>query len=192
MYVLIANGCTEILESREQLDLLQSIYPYPKFRKVKNREDALKFIQRYKRSPAFKAIFSNYGSIDKSFGFVSLDYIIDNNTVFANIDTSKAGNVRVPMDFNIGNFHIDNRSNLIKIKISDYVLDDDLIADHCLVIDNLLECLGEFIDVNIIVPDISVYLALTRYNGENYSIKSCQYRLHNRLGGVGYTIKRGK
>ncbi len=186
MYVLIANGYKGIIESKETLDVLSSIYPYPKFRAVRTREDALKFLRRYDRG-IVSSKFSHYGDTDNYLGFASISYIINKNDLYINIDTSKVGFIRV-FNNNKKDIVIDNRFNLIKIKIIGLSLNDDLISDHCMAILNILEVLGSLVDVNINIPDISIYLAIKKYSGNSYIIKNIQEVILNRLGGVSFTI----
>jgi hypothetical protein len=53
----------------------------------------------------------------------------------------------------------------------------------------ILIILGTIIDVDVIVPDISVYLAATKYTGRNYMIKGLQKDIADRIGGVSFTVR---
>lgn len=186
MYVFVANGYKGIVESKQILDVLASIYPYPKFRKVRSREDAINFLARYNRGEV-QANFYNYGDTDRYFGYSSIRYVIDSKDLYVTIDTSKVGFIRVS---NKGqkDVVVDNRPTMIRIKISDIRLNNDLISDHCIAISTILELLGGYVDINIEVPDISIYLALTKYSGDNYVIRDVQEIIKTRLGGVSVTI----
>lgn len=186
MYVFIANGYKGIIESKQVLDVMASIYPYPKFRKVRTKQDALNFLSRYDRGEV-QPNFDTYGDTDKYYGYAKIDYVIDKDDLFVTIDTSKVGFIRICNSTMLDTV-IDNRPTMIRIRISGIKLNEDLISDHCVAITTILELLGGFVDVNIIIPDISIYLALTRYSGDNYIIKECQEVIRNRLGGVSLTI----
>lgn len=186
MYVFIANGYKGIIESKQTLDVLASIYPYPKYRKVRSREDAIRFMARYDRG-AVQVSFDNYGNTDKKCGYADIVYVIDNKDLYINIDTSRVGFIRV----NPSNFKdtvVDNRFNMVRIKISSINLNNELISDHCVAISSILNILGGFVDVTINIPDISIYLALTKYTGDSYIIKDVQNTIKTRLGGVSLTI----
>lgn len=49
--------------------------------------------------------------------------------------------------------------------------------------------LGGFVDINLVVPDISIYLAIKQYSGKNYVIKGLQQTIAQRLGAVSITIR---
>lgn len=186
MYVLIANGYKGIVESKETLDILSSIYPYPKFRKVKTKEDAIKFLNRYNRRD-YGVQFNNYGTTDSNYCYAFIKYVIDNSDLYVSIDTSKIGFIRIN-NKNKKDVVVDNRPTMIRFKISNINLKDELISDHCIAIYTILDILGEYVDVNIEIPDISVYLALYKYVGESYVIKNTQEIIKERLGGVSVTI----
>lgn len=186
MYVFVANGYKGIIESKETLDILASIYPYPKFRKVRTKVDAINFLARYNRGTV-QPNFYNYGNTDRYFGFAAINYVIDNNDLYVTIDTSKVGFIRISSK-NLKDTFIDNRPTMIRIKISNICLNDNLISDHCVAITTILRLLGGYVDINIYVPDISIYLALTKYSGDSYIIKDIQDILKSRLGGVSITI----
>lgn len=187
MYVFIANGYKGIIESKQTVDIMSAIYPYPKYRKVKDYESALKFLNKFNRAD-YGSDFKVYGDTDKNIGYANISYIIDKDDLYVNIDTTKVGFIRVQQD-RLSDTTVDNRPTMIKIKISDIYLNDDLISDHCVAISNILELLGGYVDVNINIPDISIYLALTKYTGDNYIINNCQEIIKNRLGGFSVTIK---
>lgn len=187
MYVLIANGYSGVIESKETLDVLASIFPYPKFRKVVDKEAAFAFLEKYRRGD-YAPVYNNYGDTDAYYGYAKVTYIIDKNDLYVTVDTSKLGNVKLPPPKD-RNIVIDNSTQMIRIKIRDINLNDDKISDHCYAIYTILNLIGEFVDVNIEVPDISVYLALFKYKGEYYSITAAQEEIHNRLGAVAVTIK---
>lgn len=186
MYVFVANGYKGIVESRQTLDILASIYPYPKFRKVRTKTDAINFLARYNRGEV-QVNFYNYGETDRYNGYASIKYVIDENDLYVTIDTSKVGFIRVGTK-NLKDTVVDNRPTMIRSKISNINLNNELISDHCMAVNTILELLGGYVDVNIEVPDISVYLALTKYSGDNYIIRESQDIIKNRMGGVSITI----
>lgn len=186
MYVFVANGYKGIIESKQVLDVMSSIYPYPKFRKVRTMEDAIHFLARYDRGEV-QPNFDTYGDTDKNFGFAKINYVIDKDDLFVTIDTSKVGFIRINPN-GMSDTVVDNRPTMIRVRISGIYLNNDLISDHCVAITTILNLLGGYVDVNIVVPDISIYLAMTRYTGDNYIIRECREVLQNRLGGVSITI----
>lgn len=189
MYVFVANGFKGIIESQQRLEFLASIYPYPKFRRVKTYADAVKFLARFDRGEV-KANFYNYGETDMYNGYASIKYVIDGKDIYITIDTSRVGFIRINTK-NLKDTTVDNRPTMVRAKITNIGLNNDLISDHCTAVETILELLGEYVDVNIEVPDISVYLALTKYSGDNYIIMHSQDVIRDRLGGVSLTITQG-
>lgn len=184
MFAIVANGFQGILTTKKELDLVLGIYPYPKFAKVKTREEGLEFLRRHSRKISYR--YKEYGDTFKR-GFVTLEYFIDNNTIFANVYTDKIGKVFINNtdDSTI----LDVRPDFIKIKISNVVLNDLLIRHHVIAIRRLLNILGPIVSVCLVVPDISIYLALTSYKGKDAVIMSAQRAIEKRIGGMSYTIK---
>lgn len=187
MYVLVANGYCGVIKSRAVLDLMTSIYPYPKFRKVEDEAQAFNLLNKFKRSD-YSSIFRNYGETVRS-GYVDVSYIICDKALYATYDISKAGEIFIMSNWRKG-IVSDNGSSMIKVVFKELSLNRESITGNCIAIQNCLDTLGGFVDVNIHVPDISVYLALTKYSGENYVIRELQSTIKNRLGGCSLTIDR--
>lgn len=185
MYAFVSNECQTIVKTQRQLDLMLSIFSYPKFKRITSREDALEFFASCNRN-FIKTGFKQYGkSVDAS--YVSVQYFIDSNNIYVNVDTRRFGYIKLP-DLP-RNVRQDATYDYLKLKICNIRLDDSMIAHHCLAISNILRLFGEFIDIEFILPDISVYLACTKYNGANYIIRSLQGQINNRYGRVYYTLQ---
>lgn len=187
MFAVVANGMQYICKTPRQLDCICAIYPYPKFKKVRNKDEAYAWLKQNSRSVASSS-FSNYGDTAKS-GYAVVEYFISDNTIYANIFTENIGFIKIPPTEGVA---IDNRTDLIKVKIKNIVLDDMVINHHILAIRRLLKLLGDFVDVNIKLPDMSIYLALTKYRGENYMIQAAQKEIRQRLGGVSFSVNQLK
>lgn len=186
MFAVVANGIQTVVNTQEQLDTIISMFPYPKFQRVRTVEEGWAWIKNNGRVSYSKNI-KNYGECSKS-GYADIEYFIWDNNIFYNVDTSKVGFIRVDIKENMV---ADSRPEFIKIKISNVVLDNLLIAHHVLCVQRILNILGPNIDVNINVPDMSVYLALTQYTGSNYVIKKTRELISKRLGAVSYTVIEG-
>jgi len=185
MYALVANGIATVCNSYRQLQALISLYPYPKFQKVMTKEEGRHWLRAHARKIS-SVSFDNYGDTATT-GFVTVRYQIGEEGLSYQLDTRLAGFLK---------FHTEgekvlvcSRSEEIDIWVTDVVLRDELIVHHVIAIRRVLRMLGEFVDVNIVVPDISVYLALTRYTGRNYEVKAAQRDIAKRLGAVAVTIQ---
>lgn len=186
MYAFISNEYRGIVNTQRQLNFLLSIYSYPKFVKVNSELEAKKFFASCDREFLDTGIY-RYGKKTDS-GYVTIEYYIDGKNIYANVHTKYLGFIRLPsLPKNVKQ---DCSYDLIKLKVCDVNLEDELISHHCIAIRNLLGLFNEFINIEIILPDISVYLAITKYKGSNFAIKRLQSYLKKRAGEVYYTIRR--
>ena len=186
MYVLVANGYSGLVRDFNTLNKLSAIYPYPKYRKVKNETEGRILLERFRRGD-YGSEFDNYGETDKQNGYAKVSYIIDSGNLYVNMDTSKVGFLRVKKP-RLKDVFIDNKPDMVRIMVKDINLNDDLISDHCTAISLILRTIGVYCDLNLVIPDISIYLAITKYTGESYIIKELQEQISTRLGAISYTI----
>jgi hypothetical protein len=120
-------------------------------------------------------------------GYIRIEYFIDGKNIYVNVNTKHFGFIKLTgLPSNVKQ---DSSYDLLKLKVCDVILDDSLISHHCTAIMNILSLFDSYINVELVVPDISVYLACTKYTGKNYAIKRTQSFLSSRMGNVYYTIK---
>lgn len=129
--------------------------------------------------------FNNYGET-VNWGYVTARYQILENEVICELDTSKLGKLRVAVTEDV---LVEYRQDRILIHCFKLRLDDSLIMHHVVAVRRVLKLIGEFADVNLYVPDISVYLALTKYSGKDYNVKGAQREINARLGSVAITVE---
>lgn len=185
MYAFVSNEYRAIVYTQRQLDFLSSVYTYPQFKKVSTTEEAQRYFNRCNRK--FIGTGLNKFGKDSDIGYIRIEYFIDGKNIYANVNTSKFGFIKLcglP-----SNVKQDSTYDLLKIKVCNVVLDDSLIAHHCTAIANILSLFDSYINVELVIPDISIFLALTKYSGKNYAIKRTQRILNGRMGKVFYTIK---
>lgn len=185
MYAFISNEYRTIVYTQRQLDFLISIYSYPQFKKVNSEYEAKQWFVEKDRS-FIRNTKVRYGRKDKV-SYISVEHFIANENIYYNIDTSKFGLIKfeeIPR-----NAVQDVRFDLIKLKLKNVVLDDTLIAHHCIAISNILKILGPYPNVELILPDISVYLACTKYTGKNFVIQKTKREINDRYGDTYYVIK---
>ena len=185
MYAFVSNEYRAIVYSQRQLDFLLGVYSYPQFRKVETIADAKKFFNSCNRE-FLETNLNKYGR-NQNIGYVSIEYFIDNNNIYVNIDTRHFGFIKL-MDLP-ANVKQDSSYDLIKLKICNVALDDDLIAHHCVALQNILSLLDDYLNVEIILPDISVYLACEKYKGKNFMINRFQGAVAQRPGQVFYSMR---
>lgn len=164
---------------------LAKVSPYPKFRSFDTEEKAIEFVQRNKRNSNIKSL-NNYGNVFTNV-HARLEYYIEEDTIYANLRTKGMYNIRIPTKDK--NILLEYRNNLIKIQIKDIYLNDKLISAHITALYNLLKLIGDLIDINIVVPDNSIYYAITAYTGNNILINRLQSLIKNRFGEVALTVK---
>lgn len=185
MFAVVANGIQTICRTQRALDRIIAIYPYPKFAKCKTIEEARAWIMRNTR------VFDNmnhhhYGNTSSS-GYATIRYEITGNSIIYNIDTKRVGYIRVPTDDK--DVAVDSRFDKLNVVISNVVLRNDLITHHIIAIRRILKLLGDYIDVDIVIPDISIFLAITKYSGRNYIILGLQNDIAERVGALSLTIE---
>lgn len=185
MYAFVSNEYRAIVYSQRQLDFLINVYTYPQFKKVDTVAEARQFFNQCNREFMSTGL-SKYGkSLD--IGYISIQYFIDGTNIYCNVDTKHFGFIKLSDLPN--NVKQDSTYDLLKLKICNVILDNSLIAHHCTAIANILKLFDRFVDIEIVVPDISVYLACTKYNGKNFSIRNLQSLITNRLGNTFYTMR---
>jgi hypothetical protein len=85
---------------------------------------------------------------------------------------------------------VEYKGNKIFVKIPNIYLSDELLSGHMSAIHNLLNLIGEFIDVNIVIPNYAVFYALTSYDkGNNRVVQLTRDAISKRLCKVAFTLK---
>lgn len=185
MYALVASGIQTICKTQQELETYLSLYPYPKFAKVKDVNEGRQWLRKHSRL-LNNYEFKKYGDTSL-YGYVQMRYSILDDRVNYIFDTSKVGNVKMIPDKGMD---VDSRYNSIHLVINNLNLRDELITHNIIAIHNGLKAIGAFLDVDLVIPDISIYLALTKYTGRDYLILNAQREIRERLGGISYTIER--
>lgn len=186
MYAVIASGRTKICNTRQELDLFKAIYSYVKYHYVETYAEGVEWIRQNQRD-AYDVRVTNFGSSTNTGGFITIEYFITGTVILYNLDTSKFGRTYIIPDDDL--VKVDNRPNLIKVKVCNTILDDMIIAHHVIAINRILRIIGEYADVNIVVPDISVYVAMTSYQGKDSTITCIREMLSRRIGGISFTVR---
>ena len=184
MYAFISNECQLVVQTTRELENLLSLFSYPKFKKVNSREEAYQFFRTERRDIFSTGLKKNEKSKDAS--YIQVQYFIDSNNIYVNVNTKKFGFIklwRLPR-----NVKQESTYDYLKLKICNVHLDDNRISHHCLAINNILNILGGDIDIELIVPDISIYLAINKYSGRNYAICRLQDTVRARIGRIYYSL----
>lgn len=184
MFAVVANGIATVCKTQRMLDYIMAVYPYPKFKKCDTHEEAVKWLSENSRD-FMDIAHKHYGETANS-GYVRIEYFIAGNNIYYNVYTDKVGYIKVPQADGV---LVESRPELLKIKVINVKLNNANIMHHTIAIRRILKLLGDFVDVDILVPDISIFLALTKYTGKNYAIRGVQDDINRRLGAVSITVK---
>ena len=186
MYAFVSNEYRTIVHTRRQLDFLCGIYSYPKFKRVENMIEAREFFGQNSRE-FYMPSLNKFGKTE-DIGYISIEYFIADNNIYVNVDTKHFGYIKLK---NLPS-HVKQEStyDLLRLKICNVVLDNSLIAHHCIAISHIISLFDDNINMELKLPDVSVYLACTKYEGRNFGIRNIANTLKSRLGVTFYTIKK--
>lgn len=184
-YGFVSNNMTLWTQDFTKVNTLAKICPYPKFRGFQTEEEAILFIKKNKRNKLLKSL-KTYGNVFTNVK-TQLEYYIEKDRICANLRTKGMYNIRIPTTDK--NVLIEYGAKLVKIQLKDIYLNDNLISSHITAIYNLLKLLGDFIDIDIVVPDNSIYYALTTYTGSNILINRVQLLIKKRFGELAITVR---
>lgn len=185
MYAVVAPGYQGIHPEIVEVKELLKIMPYLQFSKVKDEEEGFAYIRSHQTHRRLESV-RDYGSTFP-LCHVVMEYIIGlDGNLYYNFDTSKFGYVRIVNDKAV----LDQRPDRISAMLDNYVVDRNRISSHLVAIKAGLELIGELVDVEVLIPDYSIFYALRSYTGSNRFIKKIHKYLDERAGEVSITIRR--
>ncbi len=183
-YAVVAPEFSAIYTEWAMVERAHVFYPYIRWKKLYTREQAEQFIQRNKCSA--KVNMYNYGDTFPDM-YITVSYEILENAVRYTIDTRKMGQIRV---YN-PDYLIEYGADKIVATLPNIMLSDSSISSHMSVVYNLLLLVGEYVDVNLIVPNYSIFYALAYYKkSTNRSVAYVKDYINGRACKVGYTLRR--
>lgn len=184
MYAVVAPGLRGIYEDPAVIDRILALYPYVKFRKFETEQECWEFLARYENRRGIDEI-TNFGdTFDKH--HVVMEYFIKCDTLYYNFDTRNLGTLRLRSD----NALIQNRTHLITAMLPSVRVDPSTISGHVVAIYNGIKLLGDYIDVEVLVPDHSIFYAIHSYSGQNRTIARLRSYMSERVGKVSITLRR--
>lgn len=186
MYAFVSNEYQGIIYSRTVAQVLADIYSYPVIQYVKTAEEGYDFIRKKNRK--FYINDTKQAGWKETTAYLRIEYFVGDDTVYANIYTDHFGyvylNIRDSSDIKQSVTY-----DMIKVKLTGRRMRDQSITSHCQAIQNVLHLFSPIINVQIVVPDISVYLALTRYTGKSSAIRMARRELDTRIGKVMLVVR---
>lgn len=184
MYAVVAPGFSSVYTNWKDVERIHALYPYCKWCKCRNEKDAQEFIKRNTNNHVVKQLY-NYGDTLRDL-YIDAIYKIGPDCVYYVFYCQRVGNIRLHNDVAL----IEYKGSKIYAKIPDIYLSPDSIAGHMSAIHNMLLLLGDYVDVNITLPNFSIYYALTSYSrGNSRAITVTRDLIDRRLCNVAYTLK---
>ena len=187
MYAFVSNEYRGIVHSRQNVYILTKVYSFPIVQYCRTEQEALDFIQRHPRQVFESDIYKKAGWV-KSTSYIRAEYFISDENIYVNLYTDKFGFIKLNLD-NKDNVIQDAQYDRIKVKIKNVCVRDESIISNCIAVNNIISLFDDIVNLQIIVPDISVYLALTAYTGNNSTIKRIQNKLEERIGKVALLLR---
>lgn len=185
-YGYIFPGLSGVCTNFADIENYIRLFPFPKYRVFYSEAEAWAYVKRHQMSDEFLKTLNNYGSTFTNF-YVKAQYFIWDNAIYINLYTDKLGKIKFHIDEI--NTEVAELAGLTMIKMSNVKLNNDLISSHTIAIYYLFKFIGEFVDVNLEVPDRSIYYMLTAYKGKSDIINRLQNVIKNRLGELSLTVK---
>lgn len=181
-YGVVAPGIHAVYEDFAPVKRIMTLYPYPKFRKFKTEEEAWAFVKRHQNKHVYSGITKYGDTFDNH--YVKMEYFIGDNSLYYNFRTDKIGYIKI-----ISNkATVQNRTSLIMARIDNISLNRDMISSHLIAIYHGLDLIGDFIDVDVTVPDHSIFYTLMTYSGYSKVINRVLTQIRDRLGKLSVSL----
>lgn len=175
-YAIVAPGISGVYSEWSAVERIKSLYPYPKFAKFTYESDAYDWLRKNKYSDKKFGVY-NYGNTfnDK---YINVKYKICDNCVYYKLNCKRLGRLRVD---DIQDAVIEYKGNEILIRIDNMNLSNESVVGHMSAIYNLLDIIGPYVDVNILVDYYAVFYCLTGYSGNDRYITIVRDKIKERL-----------
>lgn len=183
-YAIVGPGLKGVYKEWSRVAELSKLFPYCSYRKFYTEQECWQFVGTHARSYTDISL-TKYGNTFDKF-YVQMRYFMKDEYVYYTFMTDHFGKIRLT---NTDNCLVEYKAKCITVKYkSDVIYDNELIIDHLNAIVHGVEMLGDFIDVDIIVPNYSIYYALTLYNGVRSDILNLVERLRERMAEFSVTL----
>ena len=184
-YAITGPGISCVTQSWPRVHEIAQMFPYCKYRKFDNEQACWDFVKRYSRKSSSLGM-TRYGDTFKDL-YVSMRYIIRPDRLYFTYNTKKFGNIRLE---DMDNSLVEYRGSVIMVEEPPTsVFNNSTIVSHLKAINRGIEIIGEFIDIDVTVPDHSIYYAITVYSGQNKELQDLRDRIQGRLAEVSFTLR---
>lgn len=183
MYAVVAPGISGVYTNWSEVERIKALYPYPKWCKCNSEEEAQAWLRRNTYNKKLSSIY-NYGNTFDNL-YIDVKYKISTDCVYYVLDCKRIGNIRLHTKA-----YIEYKGNNIYIKLPNIYLSNETIAGHMSALHNLLQIVGDYVDLNIELPYYAIFYCLTVYSrGNNRQVQLVKKLIDNRLGAVAFSLK---
>ena len=117
--------------------------------------------------------------------YIDVKYKIAKDCIYYVLDCKRIGRLRLHVE----DILVEYKASKIYVKLPNTYVSDETVAGHMSAIHNLLQFVGDYVDLNIELPYYSLFYCLTVYSkGNNRAINIVKNLLNERLGSVAYTL----
>lgn len=184
MYAVVAPGLSCIYTNWSDVERIKALYPYPKWYKCQSEEEAHAWIKRNSYSRNLSRVY-NYGNTFPNL-HVDAKYMIFNDSIRYVLDCSKIGHIRIHAEGVLTEY----KGSKIYVILPNIFVSNETVAGHMSAIHNLLQIVGDYVDINIELPYYSLFYCLTVYSrGNNRHIQLVKDLIAGRLGAVALSLK---
>ena len=157
MFAFVSNEYSAVVYSRQQLDIMLKRYSFPVFSYCETLEECYKFLREKARPQSYNQDKIKAGW-KQSTAYIRVDYIADGECLYINAHTENFGPVY--FDNLPSNVLTTHTYDLVKIKVTGYPMDTNKISNHVCAVLYIINLFGPYLNLEILVPDISVYLGV--------------------------------
>lgn len=183
-YGYVFPGFQGVTTDFSVIEYWATVLPYPKWHVFYDKEKATEYVKRNSDSlNILECNLTNYGSVFNR--HVKVEYFIEENDIYYNIHTKGIGYINI--ECSDKNVSIDKRAEIIMLRFTNIQLDKRKNIDNAIAIYYILNFLGDFVDINLVIPARSIMLMINAYTGHNSILLKLQNQVKNRLGELSFT-----
>ena len=183
-YAVIVPGLSTVYNTWDEVQRIMLLYPYPKWRKFKTTDECWEYVRRHTTRRVYHDLHKYGETFDKL--YVRMEYFIREDKVYYNFNTKKIGYIYIECDDD--NITVENHAGNIKVTLHNIYLNPDLITSHIIAIWHGLRVIGDLVDIDVKVPDHSIFYALMTYNGQNRTINRVRTYIDERIAKVSVSM----
>ena len=183
-YGIVGPGVTGVYSNWHTIEDIAACIPYCSYRKFYTKEQAWEFVKTHKRKNNSLSMHKYGDTFDEP--YLTMSYLMWHDFAYFTYNIEHFGRIQLETPNDV---LVRYGAKVITAKVSmKHNLKQNLIAHHLEVIAYGVGLLGDIIDVDIIVPNHSIYYALTIYTGENEEIINYRNKLKSRMGEFSITL----